>query len=156
VAYQASQIFGRPLVKRLTLCYRTVVCPAGCVSVTLVYCGQTVGLIKMKLGIEVGLGPGHIVLDGRPSSPTERGTAVHHFSAAPYCGGGGYFACSFIVPYDCIGNVGAGRPTRQLLLCQSYRWPILWAETADAVRYQSAVPPKFTRDHCARDTLWRI
>ena len=101
MAYQASQIFGRPLVKRLTLCYRTVVCPAGCVSVTLVYCGQTVGLIKMKLGIEVGLGPGHIVLDGRPSSPTERGTAVHHFSAAPYCGGGvishAPFSCRMIV-----------------------------------------------------------
>jgi len=33
-------------------------------SVTLVYCGQTVGWIKMKLGMQVGLGPGHIVLDG--------------------------------------------------------------------------------------------
>jgi len=40
-------------------------------SVTLVYCGQTVGWLKMKLGMEVGLGPGHIVLDGdsAPSSP---------------------------------------------------------------------------------------
>jgi len=35
-----------------------------CLSVTLVYCNQTVGWIKMKLGMEVGLGPGHIVLDG--------------------------------------------------------------------------------------------
>jgi len=32
-------------------------------SVTLVYCGQTVGCIKMKLGVVVDLGPGHIVLD---------------------------------------------------------------------------------------------
>ena len=32
--------------------------------VTLVYCGQTVGWIKVKLGTQVGLGPGHIVLDG--------------------------------------------------------------------------------------------
>jgi len=32
--------------------------------VTLVYCGQTVGWIKVPLGMEVGLGPGHIVLDG--------------------------------------------------------------------------------------------
>jgi len=31
-------------------------------TVTLLYCGHTV--IKMKLGIEVGLGPGDIVLDG--------------------------------------------------------------------------------------------
>jgi len=55
-------------------------------SVTLVYCGQTVGLIKMKLGMEVGLGPGHIVLDGDPAPPTERGTAVPHFSTHIYCG----------------------------------------------------------------------
>ena len=44
-------------------------------SVTLVYCGQTVGWIKMRLGIEVGLGPGHIVLDGDPALPAQRGTA---------------------------------------------------------------------------------
>jgi len=30
-------------------------------SVTLVYCGQTAGWIKMPLGMEVCLGPGHIV-----------------------------------------------------------------------------------------------
>jgi len=29
-----------------------------------VHCGQTIGWIKMKLGMQVGLGPGHIVLDG--------------------------------------------------------------------------------------------
>ena len=29
-----------------------------------VYCGQTAGWIKMALGMKVGLGPGHIVLDG--------------------------------------------------------------------------------------------
>jgi len=28
------------------------------------YCGQTAGWIKMALGVEVGLGPVHIVLDG--------------------------------------------------------------------------------------------
>jgi len=33
-------------------------------SVTLVYYDQTVGWIKMSLGTEVGLGTGHIVLDG--------------------------------------------------------------------------------------------
>ena len=52
-------LFGRPFVKQFALCYRTIV-----LSVTLVYCGQTVGRIKMKLGTEVGLGPGHIVLNG--------------------------------------------------------------------------------------------
>jgi len=29
-----------------------------------VYVGQTAGWIKVALGVEVGLGPGHIVLDG--------------------------------------------------------------------------------------------
>jgi len=43
-------------------------CPS-CLSVTLVYCGQTVGWIKMKLGTEVGLGSGHTVLDGDPAQP---------------------------------------------------------------------------------------
>jgi len=41
----------------------------------LVYCGQTVGWIKMKLGVQVGLGPGHIVLNGDPAPPPQRVTA---------------------------------------------------------------------------------
>jgi len=43
--------------------------PLPCLSclVTLVYCGQTVGWIKMPLGTEVGLSPGDIVLDGDPA-----------------------------------------------------------------------------------------
>jgi len=36
---------------------------------THVSCGQTAGWIKMLLGMEVGLGPGHIVLDGDPAPP---------------------------------------------------------------------------------------
>ena len=44
-------------------------------SVTLVHCGQTVGLIKMPLGTKVGLGPGHIVLDGDLAPHPKRGTA---------------------------------------------------------------------------------
>jgi len=42
----------------------------------LVYCGQTVGWIRMPLGTEVGLGPGDIVLDGDPAPPMKRGTAL--------------------------------------------------------------------------------
>jgi len=59
--------FGRPCVKRSVLGYRSV-CPVCLVfSVTLVYCGQTVGWIKMKLG------PGHIVLYGDPPPPPPKG-----------------------------------------------------------------------------------
>jgi len=38
---------------------------------------QTAGWIKMPLGMEVDLGPGHIVLDGHPAPPTKKsGTAT--------------------------------------------------------------------------------
>jgi len=44
--------------------------------VKLVYCSQTVGWIKMKPGMQVGLGPRHIVLDGDPP-PSEKGAPPH-------------------------------------------------------------------------------
>jgi len=46
-----------------------------CLSVMLVYCGQTVGWIKMKRCKEGGLDPGHIVLDGDQAPPKKGGTA---------------------------------------------------------------------------------
>ena len=57
-------------------------CPV-CLSVTLVYCGQTVGQIKMKLGTQVGPGPGHIVLD-RDQAPQK--VTAPQFSAHVRCG----------------------------------------------------------------------
>jgi len=69
------RFIGRPFVKRFALCYRTVVCPVY-LCVTLVYCGQTIGWIKIPLGIEVGLGPGHTVLHEDLAPPTDRGTAT--------------------------------------------------------------------------------
>jgi len=50
-----------------------------CLSVTLVYCGPTVGWLRMKLGMEVGLGPGHIVLDGDPAPPPSKGHSPQCF-----------------------------------------------------------------------------
>jgi len=76
-----AQFFWRPFVNRFALCYRTVVCPV-CLSVTFVHCGQTVGRIKMKLGMQVGLGSGHIVLDGDPAPPPPKGySPLPQFSA---------------------------------------------------------------------------
>jgi len=49
-------------------------------SVTLVYCGQMVGWIKMKLGVQVGLGPGHTVLDRDPAPSPQKGHSLQ-FSA---------------------------------------------------------------------------
>jgi len=40
-----------------------------------VYCGQTTGWIKIPLGMEEGLGSGHIVLDGNAAPPSKRGRA---------------------------------------------------------------------------------
>jgi len=59
-----------------------------CLSVTLMYCGQTVGWMKMKLGMEVGLGPGLIVLIGDPSPPPPKGNSSKfpQFSAHVCCG----------------------------------------------------------------------
>jgi len=54
-----------------------------CLSVTLVYCGQTVRRIKMKLGMRVGLSPGHIVLDGDFVLDPD---PLPQFSAHVYCG----------------------------------------------------------------------
>ena len=56
---------------------RCPVCPV--LSVTLLYCGQTVGRIEVKHGMLVGLGPRHIVLHGNPAPPI-RGTDPAIFS----------------------------------------------------------------------------
>jgi len=40
----------------------------------------------MPLGAEVDLCPDHIVLDGDPAPPPERGTAAALFSTLVYCG----------------------------------------------------------------------
>jgi len=61
-------------------------CPVlSCLSVMLVYCGQTVGWIKMKLGMQVGLGHGHIVLGEDPAPLLQKGAQPPQFSAHICC-----------------------------------------------------------------------
>jgi len=61
-------------------------CPV-CLSVTLVYCSQTVGWIKMKFGMEISLDPGHIVLGGDPAAPPlPKKEYSPQFPAHVYCG----------------------------------------------------------------------
>jgi len=43
-----------------------------------VYCGQTVARIKVPLGMEVGLSPDDIVLDGDPA-PSPKGGGASNF-----------------------------------------------------------------------------
>jgi len=92
--------FWATVCKTVRLCYQTVVCLSVlsvclsvcpvlsvclscpvCLSVTLVYCGQTVGCIKMKLGLQVGLGPEHTVLDRDPAPPPKKGAEPPIFGA---------------------------------------------------------------------------
>jgi len=68
-----------------------VVCPIclTVMSVTLVYCGQMVGWIKMKHGMQVGLHPGHIVLDGDRAPFPKKGAEPlppQKILAHVYCG----------------------------------------------------------------------
>ena len=46
-------------------------------SVTFVHCGQWVGRIKIRLGMQVVLGPGHYVLDGDPAPLPKGGGALN-------------------------------------------------------------------------------
>ena len=64
--------FNRPNHRPSDRCLSVLSC-LSCLSVTLVYCGQTVEWIKIKLGMQVGLGPRHVVLDGDPAPPPKRG-----------------------------------------------------------------------------------
>ena len=53
------------------------------------YCAKTAGLIKMALGVEVGLDPSDIVLDGDHAPPPQkRGKESPQFSDHVYCGHG--------------------------------------------------------------------
>jgi len=49
------------------------------------WCGQTVRRIKLNLGVQVGLGPGHIMLDADPAHHPPKGHS-HQFSAHICCG----------------------------------------------------------------------
>ena len=48
-------------------------------------CGQMDGCIKMPLGMEVGLGPGHIVLDGDPVPLPKKRTRAPIFGPFLLC-----------------------------------------------------------------------
>ena len=81
VEHNYHQFVGRPYVKRFVICYLTVVCPSvcpACLSCPVCDVGvwwPKVGWIQVKLGMQVGLGPGHILLDGDPGPPPQRATA---------------------------------------------------------------------------------
>jgi len=59
----------------------------------------------MALGIEVGLGPGHIVLDGNPAPLPKRGAELPQFSAHVY---NGQVAGWIKTPLGTEGGLGPG------------------------------------------------
>jgi len=65
----------RPMLSARCLSFSVCLSCLSCLSVTLVYCGQTVWRFKMELSMQVGLGSGHIVLDGDPAPPPQRGNS---------------------------------------------------------------------------------
>jgi len=81
--------YSKPLYKRspknrspCAISDRFLVC-LSVLSLTVMYCGQTVGLITNQDATwygGIGLGPGYIVLDRDPASLTERGTALRDSS----------------------------------------------------------------------------
>jgi len=68
-----DMLLDRCLCPVLSLCNVGVLCML-----------QTVGWIKMKLGAQTGLGPGHIVLDGDPAPPPPRGHSLPIFGPYSY------------------------------------------------------------------------
>jgi len=62
------------LSDRCLSAYLSVLSCLSCLSVTFVHWGQRVGWMKMELGMQVGLGPAHIALDGNPTPLPQRGT----------------------------------------------------------------------------------
>jgi len=123
-----------------------------------VYCGQTAGWIKMALGMEVGISPFQIVLDGDPAPLPKKGGRARPI-----------FGPSLLWPNGCMDEDatwygGRPRPTQHCVRCgPSYPqkkgtlaptqfWPIclLWPNgwmDEDAAWYGSRPRP---RPHCTR------
>jgi len=104
---------------------------------TFVHCGQTVGWIKMKLGTQVGLGPGHIVLDGHPAPPPPMGHSPPIFG--PYM-----LQPNGWMDHDTTWYRGRPRPRR---LC--------WMGTSSPSHKRGAEPPQFSANfYCGQMAGW--
>jgi len=81
-------VWGRPRPRRLCVRWEPSSYPEKRHSPTQllahIYCGQTAGWIKMKLSMEINLGPGDVVLAGVAALP-KRGKSPQ-FSVNVYCG----------------------------------------------------------------------
>ena len=105
------------------------------------YCGKTVGRIKINIGMQVGLGPGHIVLDGGPRSPSPKGGRAPTPIFDPY----------LLRPNGCMDQDATwnGDRTRPRRLC------VRWGPRS-ALPKKGAEPfPKFsTHVYCGQTAGW--
>jgi len=118
-----------------------------CLSVTLVYCGQMAGQINMPLGVEVGLGPDDIALDGTQPPP---------LSAHVYCGQmAGWIKMSVgmeigLDPGDFVLGGDPAPPPKKGHSTPTF-WPCLLLSNGwmgqDATWYEGSPRP---RPHCVR------
>jgi len=106
--------------------------------VTFVHCGQTVGRIKMNLGVQVGLGPGHTVSDGDPAPLPQRGTAP-------------IFGLYLLRPNGCMDQdvTWYGARPRPRRLC------IRWGPRSLLSKRGSGATPKFSAHvYCGQTAGW--
>ena len=140
-------IFSRPFVNTVRPMLSDL-----CLSVTLVNCGQTVGWIKIKLSMDVGLGPGHIVSDGDASPPPAMGQS-HKFSAHVCCGQ---------MPEWINMSLGrkVGLVPRDIVLDEDpARAPQKWAQQRSPSRKRGTAAPTFgsrPSDHYFRSVCWFV
>jgi len=98
-------------------------------SVTFLLCGQTVGRIKTKLGMQVGLGPGHNVLDGDPAPSPPNGHSPQIFG--PY----------LLQPNGCVDQDVTWYRARP----RSRRLCVRWGSRCPFPK-RGGGPPKFSAD----------
>jgi len=104
-----------------------------------VYCGQTVGYIKMPFGTQVYVGPGHIVLDGNP--------ALHPKGAQPPIFGPCLLLPNGWMDQDATWYTEIG-PMRHCV-----RWgPMLDGDPSPPAKKGHSLPPQFSASVCCGQT----
>jgi len=136
-------VFRRPFVNGSPYAIRPLSRPVlsclSVLSVTLVYCGQTVGWIKMKLGTQVGLGPAHIVLDGDPALSPKGAQRI--FLAHTSCGQmAGWIKMPLgrevgLDPSDICVRWGPSSPSQKWTEPNNFRPMFIVAKQLDESRY---------------------
>ena len=110
----------------------------------LVYCGQTAGYIKMLLGTEVVLGPGHIVLDGT-LLPAQKGQSLQ-FSVHVRCDQTAEW--NGWMDYDATWYGDRPRPRRHFVRWGPRSHPQKGAQQPRTLRPMSIVAKELDRSSC--------